>query len=366
MTRPRPLHMAGRSYDPLALVVTVALGLGGALLARWIGTPLPWLFGAVVSVGLAAYAGVSIAGEAVQFPVETRFLFVPIIGVAIGGTMTPALAQEIPRWWPTLVCLMIYVPLAQFIGYTIYRRLGKLSQPTAFFSAMPGGFIEAITMGEEHGADVRMLNLLQFLRLISCILIVPTAFTLVEGVAVGSASGVEMTGSDVAIGVTDAIVLVMAGVLGLWAGKRIGLPAALITGPILVSGAAHLIGLTEATPPNWMIAVTQIVVGLTLGVRFAGMTRQHMSLALRLSISCMVAMLLLSLGFGVALHGIVGESIEAVVLAFAPGGVVEMSLIALSLQISVVFVAAHHIARILMAVFFSKFAYDRIFREGGG
>lgn len=361
MNRPRALHLIGKRYDPLALFATVGIGIGGALVCRWIGTPLPWLFGAVVTVGAAAIAGMRIAGEPIQFPVELRVIFVPIIGVAIGGSMTPALADEIPRWWPTLLALFIYVPIAQAIGYGIFRKVGRLSEPTAYFSAMPGGFIEAITMGEQHGADARMLNLLQFLRLILCILVVPILFTLVEGVAVGSASGVELEGMDVPIRIRDAAVLILCGVLGLLLGRVVKLPAALITGPILVSGAAHLLGLTQATPPTWMVSMTQVVMGLSLGVRFAGLTRREVVLGFRLTALSVGAMLVLSALFAVALHGVVGESIEAVVLAFAPGGVVEMSLIAVSLQISVVFVAAHHIARILIAVFVSKFAHDRIF-----
>ena len=47
----------------------------------------------------------------------------------------------------------------------------------------------------------------------------------------------------------------------------------------------------------------------------------------------------------------------AAFLAFAPGGVAEMSLIALSLQYSVVFVTLHHVARILIAVLVAKVGF---------
>ena len=50
----------------------------------------------------------------------------------------------------------------------------------------------------------------------------------------------------------------------------------------------------------------------------------------------------------------VGERFEAVVLAFAPGGLAEMSLVAVSLQISVIYVSAHHVARILLSVTFAR------------
>ena len=353
MIHPRPVHLLGKEYDPLALLGTMLIGLTGALLARWVGTPLPWLFGSVLAVGVAAFMGMKIASAPVQFPIEARFFFVPIIGVAIGATMTPQVLQEIPRWWPSFVALLLFVPLAHLTGFMVFKRIGKLDTTTAWFSSMPGGLIEAIAMGEENGADVRMLNLLQFLRLIVCILTVPTVFMLLEGGVVGSASGARIESAGV-LGVIDVIVLVAAGVLGLLLGRRIGLPAALITGPILLSGAAHLGGLTDASPPGWMVSMTQLVVGLTLGIRFAGLSRKEIGLGLILTAITVSIALGLALVFGVILSNLIGERIEAVVLAFAPGGVVEMSLIAISLEISVIYVAIHHVARILLAVFFGK------------
>ena len=47
-------------------------------------------------------------------------------------------------------------------------------------------------MGEEAGADVQMLTMLQFLRLILTIVLVPVAFSWMEGHAVGSAGGVAL------------------------------------------------------------------------------------------------------------------------------------------------------------------------------
>ena len=359
MIHPRPIHLLGKDYDPIALAATTLIGLGGALLALWFGTPLPWLFGPVVVVGIAAFFGLKIGGEPVQFPVKARFFFVPIIGVAIGASMTPDVLREIPRWWPSLAALLLFIPAAHIGGYVVFRRIGKLDRKTAWFSSMPGGLIEALAMGEEHGADMRMLNLLQFLRLIVCILIVPTAFMILEGGAVGSASGVQLE-AGASLTLPDVLILIAAGVFGLFLGQKIGLPAALITGPILMSGAAHLTGLTAAAPPAWMVSMTQLVVGLTLGIRFAGLENREVGLGILLTAISVTIALSLALIFGAILGGLVGERVEAVVLAFAPGGVVEMSLIAISLEISVIYVALHHVARILLAVAFGKMGFSRI------
>jgi uncharacterized membrane protein AbrB (regulator of aidB expression) len=116
--------------------------------------------------------------------------------------------------------------------------------------------------------------------------------------------------------------------------------------------------LTDAVPPPWMIALTQLVVGLTLGIRFAGLSSREIRLGVLLTMMSVSMALVLAALIGVVVAGIVGESMAAVILAFAPGGVVEMSLIAISLEVSVLYVTIHHVARILLAVAFARLAYQ--------
>jgi uncharacterized protein len=110
------------------------------------------------------------------------------------------------------------------------------------------------------------------------------------------------------------------------------------------------LGWVEGVPPPWLIAVTQVVLGTGLGARFVGVERAMLLRAGRLAIINGVAALGLAYGFAEALHLLVGEPVAAVFLAFAPGGLAEMSLIALSLQMSAIYVTAHHVARIVLAV----------------
>src|SRR3546814_9376692 len=54
--------------------------------------------------------------------------------------------------------------------------------------------------------------------------------------------------------------------------------------------------------------------------------------------------------FAVLLHPLTGLPTIGIFLAFAPGGVAEMSLIALALSLDAALVATHHIVRILLIV----------------
>jgi putative tricarboxylic transport membrane protein len=59
-------------------------------------------------------------------------------------------------------------------------------------------------------------------------------------------------------------------------------------------------------------------------------------------------------GFAELVHWLAGEPLSAAFLAFAPGGLAEMSLVALSLNMSVIYVTVHHVLRIVLAISFAK------------
>jgi membrane AbrB-like protein len=119
----------------------------------------------------------------------------------------------------------------------------------------------------------------------------------------------------------------------------------------------------EGGPPGWLIDVTQLVIGTTLGARFAGRHPSVLLIGARATLVSIPIMLLLAAGFAVLLHGPVGERWEAVFLAFAPGGLAEMALIALSLEVSVIFVSAHHVLRIVLAVAIARGLQKRVIRR---
>lgn len=342
-----------RRLDWAALAMTLALGAAGGLLARALHLPLALLLGSLVVTGVVAAAGWRPFGRAVLLPMKLRSAFVPVIGVSIGGAFTPAVLSEAGVWWPSLLALLVFLPLAHGVGFAIYR-LGGLPKLESFFGSVPGGLIETVQMGEEAGGDVRLMTVLQFLRLILTIIFVPLIFMGLTGDAVGSASGAALPAAAVPLTVSEVSVLLAAGGLGFFVGRALRFPAAIMTGPILFSAVAHAAGLVHGVPPAWLVGVTQVVVGCGLGARFAGAERRMLLRAMRLAVMNAVVALALAYGFAVLLGPLVGEPAAAVFLAFAPGGLAEMSLIALSLQMSVVYVTVHHVARIVLSVLIAK------------
>jgi membrane AbrB-like protein len=354
MSSPTPPPRRATRY-----AATLALGAAGGAVASVLGLPLPWLLGALAATAWASVKGVRLAGGPPLFPTWPRLVCIPVIGVLIGASVTPEALAGAARWWPGLVGVILFVPTALAANYWILRRVGRFDPATAYFASIPGGLIESIEMGGEAGADIRALTSLQFARIAFVVSAVPLLFFAMQGQAVGSAAGVTIGGQAGLTG-GDAALLILLGSVGFFGARRIRLPAGQITGPVIVSAIAHGAGLTEAAPPPELVAVAQLVIGVTLGQRFGGLTGAELRRYLSLSALSVAAMLGIGAAFAGALSAAGVAPFAVMILCFAPGGVVEMGLIALSLNASPIFVTAHHIARILAAVLIGVNGWRRV------
>lgn len=356
-TRCLPVKVFGTDLGALAL--TLAIGAAGGSAAAMLHLPLGFLIGSLLATAILAVRDIRPFGKAVTLPLRLRFCFVPVIGVAIGGAFTPDVWREAAGWGPSLLLLLIFVPLAHAISYGLYRR-GGIGRTEALFGAVPGGLIETVEMTEEAGGDVRVVTVLQFLRLILTILSVPLIFLILTGHAVGSASGVRLAGAAIPLTPRDVGLMVLAGGIGARLAKWLRFPGWIITGPICASGLLHAAGWLQAIPPGWLIAATQVVLGTGLGARFAGIDPALLRRAGQLAVINGVVILTLAFLFALGVGPLVGVPVSAAFLAYAPGGLAEMSVIALSLNMSTIFVSAHHVARIALSVLVARIAARRV------
>lgn len=342
-----------------SVLLAIAIGGLGGLVASVLGLPLPFLIGSFVFSIIAVVARFQLAGLAPTLPMGFRNIFVAVIGVMIGGAFSPGLMADILGLWLPAIAMVGFVFLALAVNFQIFLRIGKFDKVTAFYAAMPGGLIESIAIGEGAGADVQKLSLQQFLRIALVITIVPSLFQIGLGVPVGSAAGMRLDVPGQPILALDVAILVFCSIAGLYLGKLMRLPAGILTGPLILSAIAHGSGMTEAAFPPWFIAFAQVVVGAGLGMRFQGFRIAQIFNSIGLSLISVAAMLFLSGLFAFVLSEIVPIPFQVLFIAFAPGGVTETALIALSLSASPVLVTTMHIFRITVTVGLITFGAGR-------
>jgi membrane AbrB-like protein len=327
-------------------LLTLALGVAGGALFAALHLPLPWLLGAVVFNMIGSFAGLRLGlSTYVRTPALT------VLGVTIGSALTPDLVGRAQDWWLTLAAMALFVVTASPLAIVYCRKVMGFDMVSATYAGIPGGLSEMIFTGSALGGDPRRIALAHASRLALILLLLPPVMKLVAGIDIASAR--PGFSPWAMIPPLDAVLLLGCAVLGAFAARLVRLPNPFLLGPLILSGAVHLLSLTTATPPNWLLDVIQLVVGAYVGAQFAN-TRATDLLRI-LTLSSILTSLLLGLAglFAWTLSQAMGFEFAAVLLAFVPGGIAEMSLIAVLLHIDPIFVAAHHIFRVLLILSFS-------------
>jgi len=338
---PSPVHRLGRA-DLGKFARAIAIAAAGGAIFNYLSLPLPWMMGAMFASGMATLGGLQLKVDS-----RLRTLMILVIGVLLGGAFSPEILQRIPRWPITLASLAAFVMVSTWAAYLYYRVFAKFDSRTAFFAAVPGGLNEMILLGEAAGADERQIGIAHTTRIFFVVMVLPFLFRIFGhlGTTVRTFGGGHST-----LQAADVAILAGCAIVGYFTARLIRLPAPHLTGPMMLSASVHLAGLTAASPPAIVVAVAQIVIGASVGARFAGLTFRDMGRILRLGGIATALLLAITVAFAVALDMFAGFPFTSLVLAFSPGGLTEMSLIALTLNIDTAFVATHHIARITVVV----------------
>ena len=332
-----------------AVLLTVGLGAMGGALFAYLNMPLAWLIGAMCLTTTAA-----LCGAPLQRPGRLFTVMVVVLGVMLGSSFTPEALEPVLLWLESITALLAYVMVVAFaLAQFLHRRFG-FGKTTAYFSATPGGFTFMVLLGGAMGGDERTIGLMHSVRLLLTVLIIPIWFRLFQGY---EPAGMDTLTRDADISITDTGILVVLAVAGLFGGRFLRLPAAHLVGPLLLSAGAHLTGLTDATPPGQLVAIAQVVIGTAIGCRFIGVPVRRVLNTLMLGAAATVFMLSTAAACAYVLAEATGLPFEALILALSPGGVAEMSLISLSMDIDTAFVTTHHVARIMFLVFMAPLAY---------
>lgn len=332
---------------------TLGLAAAGGAVLAWMGAPLAWLLGA-----MAATTAGTLLGLPLVVPRWLRRLMIAVLGILLGSAFSPDLVHRMPAWAGSLAVVAATVPAMMLTAYFWFHHFGKFDRTTALLSSTPGGLSEMTYLGELHGADLRALGLAHATRILLVVTVVPLYFRLAEGIALPSLP--RSGGSLAALGLLDAATLLACGLMGVPLGALLRLPASHLTGPLLLSIGAHVGGLTHAAPPSALVAAAQIVIGGGIGCFFTGISLRRMWRIVLLGAGSGLIMIAAAAAIGVVAAPFLHTGRAAMALALAPGGLAEMSLIALSLGIDTAFVATMQLARVSLVVAVAPFLFRRI------
>jgi uncharacterized protein len=318
-----------------------------AVLAAWLcvalRTPLPWLIGPMLATAIASMLGLH-----TESSTPLRNGGQAIIGTAVGLYFTPAMAALVAGlWWAIGLGVVLALGLGWLFGAALHRwhaqRTPGLSRATTYFSSAIGGASEMTHLAERFHGRADLVASAHSVRLMLVTLVVPFAMQY---------SGWHGQDSLAPAGAREVVLsglawLGMAVCAGAWVMARLGRPNPWFLGALAVAMGLTVAGVELSAMPKSLSNAAQLVIGVSLGVRF---TPAFVHTAPRWLASVAVAtlgLIAVCSVFAALLASVVGLPPGTMILAMAPGGVAEMAITAKVLQLGAPVVTAFHVCRLV-------------------
>ena len=313
----------------------------GVFAFKLLHLPLPWLLGPIFACLIASLCGTPMRGiKVVNDAMRT------ILGVAVGATFTSTLLASMPGMWPTLLMIPVMTSCIGVIGVFYFQRLWGFDFATSYYSSMPGGLQDMLVFGEEAGGNVRALSLIHATRIMVIVVALPFLLTWVWEADLSNPPGVPAT----TIEPLQLGIMLFCGIAGWQIAKRLGMFGATILGPLLLAAALALTGILQHRPPVEAIWAAQFFIGMGVGSKYAGVTMAEVRTDVTAGLGFCVILLVLTLIFAETIHLLDLAPPMETILAFAPGGQAELTVLALIVGADMAFVVAHHVLRIFVVI----------------
>jgi membrane AbrB-like protein len=317
---------------------TLLLALAAAGLFEWLHTPLPWMLGPLVATGVASVLGMpSLSWNPLRNAGQCT------IGVALGLYFTPQVGLLILNMgWAIAIGVLCTLGMGWVMASWLHR-MHHLNRATTWFASAIGGASEMTLLAERAHGRTDLVAAAHSVRILIVTLVVPFGmqFSGLHGLDVSTPQATRE--------------FYMWGLLGLgalaassaWLMQRLDRANPWFLGPLLAAMLLTLLDLHWSTVPQWMTNAAQLLIGVSLGVRFTPnfihtAPKWLLSVALgTVGLIVMCIVLAMALAWGTGLHP------ATLVLGTAPGGIAEMAITAKVLQLGAPVVTAFQVCRLM-------------------
>lgn len=335
---------------------TLALAWGAASLCVWLHTPIPWMLGPLLATALVSLAG---APTASWTPFRNGGQWV--IGTALGLYFTPQVGTLVAGlWW----AIAMGIAWALWLGWGFGRWLQRVHarhlpglspaglRATTYFAGAIGGASEMTLLAERAGARTDLVASAHSLRVLMVTICLPF------GMLFWGVSGLDLSPSAVRdVSWTGLAMLGALTLLGALLAQRLGRANPWFMGALVVTMAISLSGHVLSAVPTVASNAAQLVIGVSLGVRFTPAFLHTAPRWLGSVALATVVMMVLCAIFGWGLARLIGQHPATLILGTSPGGIAEMSITAKVLQLGVPVVTAFQVCRLVAVLVLAEPLY---------
>ena len=301
--------------------IITAIGVG--LLFSWLNVPLGWLLGPMlVGIGYAIHQG-----SRQRLPAIFKLIGQVIVGLMTATRFSPDTISVATTYAvPLLLCVLLTGSLSLFNGYLLSRWAG-IDRTTSLLGFIPGAASSIVVMSEEMGADAIAVALIQYIRVLLVVLLMPSAAILLVPATPDTPiiTPVATTNTLTTLPLTWSLLLIAGcGILGIWAGKKFRMPSPGFFGPFVVGLGAFWTLPNPVQMPQPLFAGALLLIGLSIGVQFDWQTARKLFKAVLIEIGLVTGLIIICLGIGYGFHWVTDVDMATAILGFTPGGIEAM------------------------------------------
>ena len=318
----------------ISVIRALAVGTAGGALCFVMSVPAPWLAGSLVATIIAIYAN-----QKLDLPKALQAVAFILLGIQTGAAVNSDTLARAAQWPLSIVCLGVTVVLIVWACIFYYERFRYWNRPTALFASLPGTLSIVILLASTSGADMRRVTISQCVRLFFLIAALPAVIAFISPPPAMASSTADVAS------IQEIIILVgasaAAGLLFAW----LKVPAGLILGAALMGAALGLGSVVHGGTPDSILVPANIVLGVMIGLRFKGISWPELRMAFGDGFAGFVIAMVIAVVGALFTSTVAGLPLALTLLAFAPGGLEAMTIMAFALNLDPAYVAAHQVAR---------------------
>ncbi|NLV47464.1 MAG: hypothetical protein GXY22_02280 [Clostridiaceae bacterium] len=326
----------------LQIVLTLVFAAVGGLLGKWSRIPAGTILGALLFTIV-----LNLVWQQAYIPADFRPYLQMISGVLIGSRIKRKDILELKRLLlPGIIMLVCMIFLNLIFGYLMFK-LSKLDLATSLLATAPGGMTDMALIAPELGGETLPVSLLHLVRILVIYAIIPLVFSYLQryqqanGKKVRNRSDKQdssqktqplpTTSGDqkkLLVNIILTLTAAAAGGILLW---KLGINAGAMIGSMLAVALLNLL-----TDRAWQSSKLRIAVQILAGAYVGqNMTRNNLSMMLDLLIPILIMIVSVVVFIFLISTALIKLSKLDRVTSFlvsAPGGLQEVSLMAMDLD----------------------------------
>jgi membrane AbrB-like protein len=327
-------------FEPMAWAAVAAV-------VGWVldlaGLPSAALFGALVVGLVLAIAGLPRGRPPLTVPAPASTAAQAVLGVLTGALVQPDTLRTLSADWLPVLASVLATLLVSVLGGLVLGLRRDVDRVTGSFALIAGGASGLTAISRELGADQRVVAVVQYLRVLVILAVMPLVATALPA---GSGATAIRTGPAPPLW-ADLALTAGCGLAGVALARLTRLPAGALLGPMVLTAVLAATGLTgSATVPGPLLQVAYAVIGLDVGLSFTRESLRSVRRLLPAALAVVVALTAATAAIGIPLLALAGASVLDGYLATTPGGLFAVLATAVSTGADTTLVLAVQVLRL--------------------